>query len=141
LERNVLLAAICDAIIVIEALEWSGTKTTAAAAASMNIPVWVVPGSIFSPTSHGTHQLLLEWATPIYSQEWLCEFLWVLQYFENRGIKESPLLERLRIHGPASFMELHKLFGKSSLLQELFSLEMQWIISQWPDFRYYRNIF
>lgn len=57
-ERNRLIAALCHAVIVIEAQERSGTMITSRIALELGREVLAVPGSIFSPTSTGTHKLL-----------------------------------------------------------------------------------
>lgn len=57
-ERNRLIAALCHALIVTEAKERSGTLITARIAIELGREVLAVPGSIFAPTSIGTHRLL-----------------------------------------------------------------------------------
>lgn len=57
-ERNRLIAALCHALIVTEAKERSGTLITARIAIELGREVLAVPGSIFAPTSVGTHGLL-----------------------------------------------------------------------------------
>lgn len=57
-ERNRLIAALCHALIVTEAKERSGTLITARIAIELGREVLAVPGSIFAPTSVGTHRLL-----------------------------------------------------------------------------------
>lgn len=68
-KRNRLMAGISKAILIIEAEEKSGTMITARLATEYNRDLLVVPGSIFSPTSKGTHKLLRLGATPITSSE------------------------------------------------------------------------
>ncbi len=62
--RNRLIAALSDALCVVEAREGSGTMITAGYAAKYGRPVFSVPGSIFSPLSEGTNQLLGKGAKP-----------------------------------------------------------------------------
>lgn len=62
--RNRLIAALCQAVIVIEARERSGTLITARIALELGRDVLAVPGSIFSDASLGTHQLLQAGAQP-----------------------------------------------------------------------------
>ncbi len=60
--RNWTIAAISDAVVVVEAAHGSGALITAEAALELNKEVMAVPGSIFSPLSVGTHALLREGA-------------------------------------------------------------------------------
>lgn len=73
--RNRLMAGLAPATLLIEAGEKSGTLITARLAADYNREVLVVPGSIFSNTSSGTHQFLKLGATPITSPEDILEAL------------------------------------------------------------------
>ncbi len=56
--RNRLMAALSDAVLIIEARERSGTMITARLAMEYNKDVWCLPGSIFSETSIGTNELI-----------------------------------------------------------------------------------
>src|SRR5205807_1131139 len=60
--RNWTMAALSDAVVVVEAAEGSGALITAEAALALNKEVMAVPGSIFSPLSVGSHQLLRDGA-------------------------------------------------------------------------------
>jgi DNA processing protein len=64
-QRNRIMAGMCHATLLIEAAEASGTLITARMATDYNRELLVVPGSIFSKTSHGTHQFLKLGATPV----------------------------------------------------------------------------
>lgn len=68
-QRNRIMAGLAKATLLIEAGERSGTLITARLAADYNRDVLVVPGSIFSPASRGTHQFLKLGATPVTSSE------------------------------------------------------------------------
>lgn len=58
LERNRLIAALSDAVIIPEAAERSGSLNTAGHAHTLGIPVFAVPGNITSPMSGGTNHLI-----------------------------------------------------------------------------------
>lgn len=64
-QRNRIMAGMCHATLVIEAKERSGSLITARLATEYNRELMVVPGSIFSETSRGTHQFLKLGATPV----------------------------------------------------------------------------
>src|ERR1700693_6394512 len=60
--RNWTMAALSDAVIVVEAAERSGALITAEAALDLHKEVMAVPGSVFSPLSVGTHGLIRDGA-------------------------------------------------------------------------------
>jgi DNA processing protein len=64
-QRNRIMAGLTHATLLIEAAPRSGTLITARLAADYNRDLLVVPGSIFSETSKGTHQFLKLGATPV----------------------------------------------------------------------------
>lgn len=64
-QRNRIMAGMCKATLVIEAKERSGSLITARLATEYNRELLVVPGSIFSDASRGTHQFLKLGATPV----------------------------------------------------------------------------
>lgn len=64
-ERNRLVAGIAYATLVVEAGEKSGSLITARLCADYNRELLVVPGSIFSDNSKGTHQFMKLGARPV----------------------------------------------------------------------------
>jgi len=62
LARNRVIAALSDAVVVVEAGWRSGALNTAHHAAALGRPVGVVPGPVTSPASAGCHRLLREQA-------------------------------------------------------------------------------
>jgi DNA processing protein len=60
--RNVTIAALSDAVVVVEAAQGSGALITAEAALELHKEVMAVPGSVFSPLSVGTHALIRDGA-------------------------------------------------------------------------------
>ncbi|MFD6053188.1 DNA-processing protein DprA [Agromyces sp. NPDC060279] len=60
LARNRVIAALSDAVLVVEAGWRSGALNTAHHAASLGRPVGVMPGPVTSPASAGCHRLLRE---------------------------------------------------------------------------------
>jgi DNA processing protein len=63
-QRNRIVAGLCHATLIIEAKEQSGSLITAKMTTDFNRELLVVPGSIFSSLSKGTHQFLKLGATP-----------------------------------------------------------------------------
>lgn len=74
-QRNRIMAGIAHAVLLIEATPRSGTLITARLASEYNRDLLVVPGSIFSPQSAGTHQFLKLGATPVTTPEDILEAL------------------------------------------------------------------
>jgi DNA processing protein len=68
-KRNRVMAGLSHATLMIEAKEKSGSLITAKLATEYNRDLLVVPGSIFSEESRGTHQFLRLGATAITSPE------------------------------------------------------------------------
>ncbi len=60
--RNRIIAALSQAVVIVEAAERSGALITVTIAADNGIPVMVVPGPIFSETSRGTNLLIRDGA-------------------------------------------------------------------------------
>ncbi len=64
-QRNRLMAGLCQAVLIIEAAEKSGTLITARMALDYNRDVLAIPGPITSEKSFGTNRLLRQGAVPI----------------------------------------------------------------------------
>ncbi len=60
--RNRIVAALSDAVLIVEAEEQSGTLITARLALELGRDIGAIPGEIFSPTSRGTHTLIRDGA-------------------------------------------------------------------------------
>jgi DNA processing protein len=61
--RNIVIAALADAVLVVEAPEKSGALFTARHANEMGKPVYVVPAAITQHTFRGSHELIRQGAT------------------------------------------------------------------------------
>lgn len=73
--RNRIMAGLAHLTIVVEAEQRSGTLITAHLAIDYNREVLAVPGSIFSETSAGTHELISKGAEILKNMETLTEVL------------------------------------------------------------------
>ena len=67
--RNRIISGLSSGTLVVEACERSGALITAAFATDQGRDVLAVPGSIFSPASRGTNNLIRDGATPVTSAE------------------------------------------------------------------------
>lgn len=74
-QRNRIMAALSQLVVIIECEVRSGTLITARLALEYNKDVVAVPGSIFSNMSAGTNKLIKEGATPISGGADIAEFL------------------------------------------------------------------
>jgi predicted Rossmann fold nucleotide-binding protein DprA/Smf involved in DNA uptake len=83
LERNRWLVSSCDAIVVVEANEKSGTWSSVRIAHELGIPVYALAGPYFAPQSSGTNLMISNgYAHPIISVGKLVETL-VVDTFGN----------------------------------------------------------
>lgn len=74
-KRNRIMAALSDALLIIEAEEKSGTLITARLALELGRDIGAVPGEIFSPNAIGTNTLIHEGAYSISSVDDLFSLL------------------------------------------------------------------
>lgn len=86
--RNRIVSGLAQALVITEAAEKSGSLHTARFALEQGRDVLAVPGSIFSPTSVGTNNLLKAGATPV------TDYTDVLHIL---GIEELPQQQTLKI--------------------------------------------
>lgn len=75
LERNRIIAALSDILIITEAANASGSLHTAGYALEMGKTIMAVPGNITSPYSGGTNKLIQNGAFPILSADDVLEAL------------------------------------------------------------------
>lgn len=83
LERNRLISALADIVVVIEAGERSGTLNTASHALTQGKEVMAVPGNITSPLSRGCNKLIADGATPVLSAQDVLDRLGIANEWET----------------------------------------------------------
>lgn len=76
-ERNRIIAGLCQSVLVVEAAHHSGSLITANFALQENRNVLAIPGNIDAPNSVGTNELILAGAKPILNSEHIMEELLV----------------------------------------------------------------
>ncbi len=120
-QRNRIMAGMSRGILVIEAGERSGTLITARLATEYNRDVFVVPGSIFSPQSRGSHQLLKLGAIPVTCGADILEH-WGLTPDDNNNNndnKRKAILRECSDEEKQIFELLHEPTTKEELMQKL----------------------
>ena len=109
------MAAICDALLIIEAEEKSGTQITARLALEYGKDIGIVPGSIFWPNSVGTMKLWKDGAAPICDNSDLLELLRINQDIEQSSLSLLPVLSE---NEKKVYDILIEPWEKESLIQE-----------------------
>ncbi len=92
--RNRIVAGMCDALLITEAAEKSGSLHTARFALEQGKDVLAVPGNITSPLSAGTNNLLKSGAIPITSSDDVLHVLNLKPAIKARNIKGSNSTEQ-----------------------------------------------
>ena len=73
-QRNRIISALCDGLVVVEAPKASGTMITVNCALSQNKDIFSVMGNIDSPYSEGTNTLIKDGAIPVTSYKDILEY-------------------------------------------------------------------
>lgn len=103
--RNRIIAGLCRAVLVVEAMPKSGSLITARHALDLGIDVYVIPGSIHLPQSAGCNQLIRQGAQPVQSPE---------QLLEDLGLKQPAAIARKAKAEDPGLLPSLDLFAKSA---------------------------
>jgi DNA processing protein len=139
--RNRIMAALSDAVLIVEAEEKSGTLITARLSLELGKDIGVIPGEITSPTSSGTNKLLRDGAYCITCAEDLLDLLHVEHQKKEVGTtdsidthlltnEEKLLLEILRAPLDRDELLERSKLPLSSFLTTLSSLELRGYIQE-----------
>lgn len=132
--RNRIIAGISMGVLVVEAAKKSGTLITVGFALDYNRDVLAVPGSIFSPLSEGTNQLIKEGATVITSSDDLLNYLGIETKLKQKTLfsGNSEIIVKALKTSPLSVDSLHLQTGLPvpEILSLLSTLEMDGVISR-----------
>ena len=141
--RNRVLAALGQAVVVVEASRRSGSLITVEHALDLGVDVYAVPGPVERPACEGSNALLADGARPLVSVE---------RFLEELGVGSSGVKERLRPggaqglllvgldSGPTHVEELAALVGLavSDVVALLAELEVNGWVEQLPGLRFER---
>lgn len=141
-QRNRLMAAYADAVLIIEAEEKSGTLITARLAMEYNRDVLVIPGSIYSETSKGTNYLISQGAQPVMSAK---DVLLALGFNVEQQIKRNDITDEENVileilHEPKTRDEIIRETDNSpdEVNSLLMMMELRNIINE--DAGYFRKV-
>ncbi|GJM21099.1 MAG: DNA polymerase [Planctomycetota bacterium] len=104
--RNRILAALCEALLVVEASARSGALITAQHALELGVEVWTVPGPIDSAACAGSNELLFDGAAPVLSEAVLLRLLGADASPAARNRPPADPVEAALATGPRSADEL-----------------------------------
>ena len=101
LERNRLISALADIVVVVEAGERSGTLNTASHALTQGKEVMAVPGNITSPLSTGCNRLIAQGASPVLTAQDVLDRL-PLAEAEDQPNHQTKEIAQVRFDSPDS---------------------------------------
>lgn len=127
LERNAIVAALADAVLVIEAPESSGSISTARAATDFGRQVFVLPANITMESFRGSHDLIRHGATLVDHPNQILEDIGLPTTvpLSSRPVSDSKVLSALTVE-PLSTERIAAATGMDTalVLSELTMLEL-----------------
>ncbi|MBX3117910.1 MAG: DNA-processing protein DprA [Fimbriimonadaceae bacterium] len=130
LQRNAVIAALSDAVLIIEAPERSGSLATANAAVELGKQVFVVPSNVSMSSFRGSHHLIRLGATLVDHPDQILEDLNLLDLSKPSGRREvaesdHAILKALSVHAmPAEKIAMELGLDPADVLSELTILEI-----------------
>ena len=136
-KRNATIAALAEAVVVIEAGEVSGALITAADARRLGRPLFAIPGPIGSAASVGTNALIASgMARALVSPGALLEMLGLFVRAAT-GSAVDPILEALSAEAlDADALRRRVRVAEGELAERLMRLVLAGLITKTPDGRY-----
>lgn len=107
--RNRIISGLCSSVVVVEAMEKSGSLITAEFGMEQGRDIFAVPGAIASPLSDGCNHLIEKGAMILRSPEQLIEYIYQDMRCSNRVKKPSsdnPIINILKKRGEVEFSQL-----------------------------------
>jgi DNA processing protein len=136
-KRNATIAALAEAVVVIEAGELSGALITAAHARRLRRPLFAIPGPIGSAASVGTNALIASGkARALVSPSALLEELGLFARAAT-GSAADPVLEALSVEAlDADALRRRVRIDEGEIAERLMRLMLAGLITKTPDGRY-----
>ena len=135
IERNRIIAALCDVLIIIQAAKKSGTLKTAYFANEYGKDICVVPYRIDSPLFKGSHYLIQQGAYLLDDTSLIGELLNMKDVKEDKTVKNLTETEKIIVslikEGKNTYEELLEFcdFDFATLSEIIVNLEIKGIIS------------
>ncbi|MEO0295647.1 MAG: DNA-processing protein DprA [candidate division WOR-3 bacterium] len=132
--RNRIIAALSEALLIVEAGEKSGTFITVKWALDMGKEIFAIPGEIYSPKSRGPNFLIKQGAILVTDPSEILEYLGIEEKSEKEEIKlegkEKKIFEFLKENGRKSIDEIREKIKieTGELISILINLEIKGII-------------
>ncbi|MFM9874009.1 MAG: DNA-processing protein DprA [Fimbriimonadaceae bacterium] len=136
LARNAILAALVDALLVIEAPLPSGSLNTATHAGNFNRPLYVVPGSISLDNYRGSHQLIRDGATLVDHPDQILDDLQIAapsieETITNLNTTQATILHLLGSESmPLETISAETGLSTQDLMSELTMLELDGLVKK-----------
>lgn len=131
LQRNAVIAALSDAVLIVEAPEKSGSLATANAAVELGKQVFVIPSNISMASFRGSHELIRLGATLVDHPGQILEDIGLTGSIrasapQLQDLSDNAILQALSIHPmPAERIAMQLGLEPSNVLSELTILELE----------------